>query len=56
MQKRILFFYFVELLSDFGDQICQQLNTTVLSVGIRSTISQMAQLLGRHEENLLRYL
>lgn len=48
------FFCFVELLSDFRDHFCQQLDNS--AVGIRSTISQMTQLLRRHDEELWRHL
>ncbi|XP_024382453.1 uncharacterized protein [Physcomitrium patens] len=48
------FFCFVELLSDFRDHFCQQLDNS--AVGIRSTISQMTQLLRKHDEELWRHL
>jgi len=48
------FFCFVELLSDFRDHFCQQLDNS--AVGIRSTISQMTQLLRRQDEELWRHL
>lgn len=48
------FFCFVELLSDFRDHFCQQLDNS--AVGIRSTILQMTQLLRKHDEELWRHL
>lgn len=48
------FFCFVELLSEFRDNFCQQLDNSV--VGIRSTISRLSQLLKRHDEELWRHL
>ncbi|KAL2634368.1 hypothetical protein R1flu_005847 [Riccia fluitans] len=48
------FFCFVELLSDFRDHFCQQLDNS--AVGIRSTISQLNALLKRHDEELWRHL
>ncbi|KAH9329783.1 hypothetical protein KI387_001891, partial [Taxus chinensis] len=48
------FFCFVELLSDFRDHFCQQLDNSI--VGIRSTISNLTALLKRHDEELWRHL
>ncbi|XP_076941885.1 uncharacterized protein LOC143611581 [Bidens hawaiensis] len=48
------FFCFVELLSDFRDNFCQQLDNSI--VGIRSTISRLSQLLKQHDEELWRHL
>ncbi|XP_057959110.1 uncharacterized protein LOC131151732 isoform X2 [Malania oleifera] len=48
------FFCFVELLSGFRDHFCQQLDNSV--VGIRSTITKLAQLLKEHDEELWRHL
>jgi hypothetical protein len=48
------FFCFVELLSDFRDHFCQQLDNS--AVGIRSTISQLNALLRRQDEELWRHL
>eukprot|EP00246_Nothoceros_aenigmaticus_P001857 TRINITY_DN12543_c0_g1_i1.p1 TRINITY_DN12543_c0_g1~~TRINITY_DN12543_c0_g1_i1.p1 ORF type:complete len:502 (+),score=64.57 TRINITY_DN12543_c0_g1_i1:464-1969(+) len=48
------FFCFVELLSDFRDHFCQQLDNS--AVGIRSTIAQLNTLLRRHDEELWRHL
>ncbi|CAM6048295.1 unnamed protein product [Sphagnum compactum] len=48
------FFCFVELLSDFRDHFCQQLDNS--AVGIRSTIAQLTALLRRHDEELWRHL
>ncbi|GJP55671.1 hypothetical protein CLOM_g14614 [Closterium sp. NIES-68] len=48
------FFCFVELLSDFRDFFCQQLDNSV--VGIRSAISRLAEILRRHDEELWRNL
>ncbi|BBN06097.1 TBC1 domain family member 13 [Marchantia polymorpha subsp. ruderalis] len=48
------FFCFVELLSDFRDHFCQQLDNS--AVGIRSTISQLNALLRKHDEELWRHL
>lgn len=48
------FFCFVELLSDFRDHFCQQLDNSV--VGIRSTIANLTTLLKRHDEELWRHL
>ncbi|KAJ9541598.1 hypothetical protein OSB04_028104 [Centaurea solstitialis] len=48
------FFCFVELLSGFQDNFCQQLDNSI--VGIRSTISKLSQLLRKHDEELWRHL
>ncbi|GMH20287.1 hypothetical protein Nepgr_022128 [Nepenthes gracilis] len=48
------FFCFVELLSGFRDNFCQQLDNSV--VGIRSTITKLSQLLREHDEELWRHL
>eukprot|EP01018_Ginkgo_biloba_P014225 Gb_06911 [translate_table: standard] len=48
------FFCFVELLSDFRDHFCQQLDNSV--VGIRSTIANLTALLKKHDEELWRHL
>ncbi|MQL76479.1 hypothetical protein Taro_008884 [Colocasia esculenta] len=48
------FFCFVELLSGFRDNFCQQLDNSV--VGIRSTITKLSQLLKKHDEELWRHL
>ncbi|KAI7726747.1 hypothetical protein M8C21_026652, partial [Ambrosia artemisiifolia] len=48
------FFCFVELMSDFRDNFCQQLDNSI--VGIRSTISRLSQLLKQHDEELWRHL
>ncbi|PON92543.1 Rab-GTPase-TBC domain containing protein [Trema orientale] len=48
------FFCFVELLSGFRDNFCQQLDNSV--VGIRSTITKLSQLLKEHDEELWRHL
>ncbi|XP_035539471.1 TBC1 domain family member 13-like [Juglans regia] len=48
------FFCFVELLSGFRDNFCQQLDNSV--VGIRSTITKFSQLLKEHDEELWRHL
>ncbi|KAL9671316.1 hypothetical protein QQ045_008884 [Rhodiola kirilowii] len=48
------FFCFVELLSGFRDNFCQQLDNSV--VGIRSTIAKLSQLLKEHDEELWRHL
>ncbi|KAJ4954901.1 hypothetical protein NE237_011684 [Protea cynaroides] len=48
------FFCFVELLSGFRDNFCQQLDNSV--VGIRSTISKLSRLLKKHDEELWRHL
>ncbi|KAF7837001.1 TBC1 domain family member 13 [Senna tora] len=48
------FFCFVELLSGFRDNFCQQLDNSV--VGIRSTIARLSQLLREHDEELWRHL
>ncbi|EFJ09811.1 hypothetical protein SELMODRAFT_269465 [Selaginella moellendorffii] len=48
------FFCFVDLLSDFRDHFCQQLDNS--AVGIRSTISQLTNLLKMHDEELWRHL
>ncbi|KAK1259861.1 hypothetical protein QJS04_geneDACA020775 [Acorus gramineus] len=48
------FFCFVELLSGFRDNFCQQLDNSV--VGIRSTITRLSQLLKKHDEELWRHL
>ncbi|KAM7488852.1 hypothetical protein LguiB_026336 [Lonicera macranthoides] len=48
------FFCFVELLSGFRDNFCQQLDNSV--VGIRSTITKLSQLLKGHDEELWRHL
>jgi hypothetical protein len=48
------FFCFVELLSDFRDHFCQQLDNS--AVGIRSTIAQLNALLRRQDEELWRHL
>lgn len=48
------FFCFVELLSGFRDNFCQQLDNSV--VGIRSTITRLSQLLKEHDEELWRHL
>ncbi|CAL1384498.1 unnamed protein product [Linum trigynum] len=48
------FFSFVELLSGFRDNFCQQLDNSV--VGIRSTITKLSQLLKEHDEELWRHL
>ncbi|KAH9621231.1 hypothetical protein KSS87_005100, partial [Heliosperma pusillum] len=48
------FFCFVELLSGFRDNFCQQLDNSV--VGIRSTITRLSVLLKEHDEELWRHL
>ncbi|XP_055811210.1 uncharacterized protein LOC129880956 [Solanum dulcamara] len=48
------FFCFVELLSGFRDNFCQQLDNSV--VGIRFTITRLSQLLKEHDEELWRHL
>ncbi|KAK8473842.1 hypothetical protein PHAVU_001G267600 [Phaseolus vulgaris] len=48
------FFCFVELLSGFQDNFCQQLDNSI--VGIRSTITRLSQLLKEHDEELWRHL
>ncbi|KAF8402112.1 hypothetical protein HHK36_013064 [Tetracentron sinense] len=48
------FFCFVELLSGFRDNFCQQLDNSI--VGIRSTITKLSQLLKEHDEELWRHL
>ncbi|KAH1196283.1 TBC1 domain family member 13 [Glycine max] len=48
------FFCFVELLSRFQDNFCQQLDNSI--VGIRSTITRLSQLLKEHDEELWRHL
>ncbi|GAB2295695.1 hypothetical protein Dimus_029849 [Dionaea muscipula] len=48
------FFCFVELLSGFRDNFCQQLDNSV--VGIRSTIAKLTQILREHDEELWRHL
>ncbi|KAK9725780.1 hypothetical protein RND81_05G168700 [Saponaria officinalis] len=48
------FFCFVELLSGFRDNFCQQLDNSV--VGIRSTITKLSLLLKDHDEELWRHL
>ncbi|XP_043722241.1 TBC1 domain family member 13-like [Telopea speciosissima] len=48
------FFCFVELLSGFRDNFCQQLDNSV--VGIRSTITKLSKLLKEHDEELWRHL
>ncbi|KAJ7980534.1 TBC1 domain family member protein [Quillaja saponaria] len=48
------FFCFVELLSGFRDNFCQQLDNSV--VGIRSTITRLSQLLKEKDEELWRHL
>lgn len=48
------FFCFVELLSGFRDNFCQQLDNSV--VGIRSTIARLSQLLREQDEELWRHL
>lgn len=48
------FFCFVELISGFRDNFCQQLDNSV--VGIRSTISRLSRLLKEHDEELWRHL
>ncbi|KAI4370456.1 hypothetical protein MLD38_018809 [Melastoma candidum] len=48
------FFCFVEILSGFRDNFCQQLDNSV--GGIRSTISKLSELLKEHDEELWRHL
>ncbi|GAA0183748.1 GTPase-activating protein [Lithospermum erythrorhizon] len=48
------FFCFVELISGFRDNFCQQLDNSV--VGIRATISRLSRLLKEHDEELWRHL
>ncbi|XP_043705003.1 TBC1 domain family member 13-like [Telopea speciosissima] len=48
------FFCFVELLSGFRDNFCQQLDNSI--VGIRSTITRLSKLLKEHDEELWRHL
>nr|XP_043631188.1 TBC1 domain family member 13-like [Erigeron canadensis] len=48
------FFCFVELISDFRENFCQQLDNSI--VGIRSTITSLSQLLKQHDEELWRHL
>lgn len=48
------FFCFVELMSGFRDNFCQQLDNSV--AGIRSTITRLSQLLKEHDEELWRHL
>lgn len=48
------FFCFVELLSGFRDNFCQQLDNSV--VGIRSTITKLSLFLKEHDEELWRHL
>ncbi|WMV31384.1 hypothetical protein MTR67_024769 [Solanum verrucosum] len=54
MAEADTFFCFVELLSGFRDNFCQQLDNSV--VGIRSTITRLSQLLKEHDEELWRHL
>ncbi|KAJ1275420.1 hypothetical protein BS78_05G134300 [Paspalum vaginatum] len=48
------YFCFVELLSAFRDNYCKHLDNS--SVGIRSTLSKLSQLLKRHDEELWRHM
>lgn len=48
------FFCFVEVMSGFRDNFCQQLDNSV--VGIRSTITRLSHLLKEHDEELWRHL
>ncbi|CAN8232251.1 unnamed protein product [Cochlearia groenlandica] len=48
------FFCFVELMSKFRDNFCQQLDNSV--VGIRYTITRLSLLLKHHDEELWRHL
>ncbi|TVU01479.1 hypothetical protein EJB05_53069, partial [Eragrostis curvula] len=48
------YFCFVELLSGFRDNYCKHLDSS--SVGIRSTLSKLSQLLKRHDEELWRHM
>lgn len=48
------FFCFVELMSGFRDNFCQQLDNSV--VGIRYTITRLSLLLKHHDEELWRHL
>ncbi|KAK8447677.1 hypothetical protein SEVIR_8G125800v4 [Setaria viridis] len=48
------YFCFVELLSGFKDNYCKHLDNS--SVGIRSTLSKLSQLLKRHDEELWRHM
>ncbi|KAF8670110.1 hypothetical protein HU200_050927 [Digitaria exilis] len=48
------YFCFVELLSGFRDNYCKHLDNS--SVGIRSTLSKLSQLLKRHDEELWRHM
>lgn len=48
------FFCFVELMSGFRDNFCQQLDNSV--VGIRYTITRLSMLLKHHDEELWRHL
>ncbi|XP_058787157.1 uncharacterized protein LOC131661585 [Vicia villosa] len=48
------FFCFVEVMSGFRDNFCQQLDNSV--VGIRSTITRLSHLLREHDEELWRHL
>jgi TBC1 domain family member 13 len=48
------YFCFVELLSGFRDNYCKLPDSS--SVGIRSTLSKLSQLLKRHDEELWRHM
>lgn len=48
------FFCLVELLSNFLDHFCQKLDNS--TVGIRSTMARMTDLLKKHDEELWRHL
>lgn len=48
------FFCFVELLSDFRDNFCQQLDNS--AVGVRATLSQLNSLLKQGDEELWRHM
>ncbi|CAM6101401.1 unnamed protein product [Calypogeia fissa] len=48
------FFCFVELLSDFRDNFCQQLDNS--AVGVRATLSQLNSLLRKCDEELWRHM
>ncbi|CAH2079393.1 unnamed protein product [Thlaspi arvense] len=48
------FFCFVELMSGFRDNFCQQLDNSV--VGIRYTMTRLSMLLKHHDEELWRHL
>jgi hypothetical protein len=48
------FFCFVELLSDFRDNFCQQLDNS--AVGVKATLSQLNALLRRSDEELWRHM